>query len=672
MAYSSVTIEFTRMPAIGETIDFYEDNRAWVFFQKFKTQRLGPNETKIPIFHPNPDRYLGFISVNFKDAINLDVNSSNIFTVEWFNGPANSGLGTVKITANYPNAEFILGSENTSGAIITINNDSVPIFNISDLHFEEASSSKCQNIKVSVMTSVLSSDVLEPMAIAGNTQNPLTFDFLRGQAFNLRLRSATGSIISRTVITAALLNAANFSLTINNSPNGATVIVNNINSDGLEINYSLDNVAWQASNVYSGLGVDNYVLHVKDQFGCSFEKTFSITDNAIYNPHFKISKSNPIRFAQRVVWGDSANYKTDENTLSCEADVRLPYTEVQYFQSADVVTTQFQSNYSTNIVKVIKQDKSETSIPVVKKSQNIGVREKLDAFQYNLGNGKTGIYFLSGNRYDFDTNVILEPFSLNGYLPYWGKPGNYINVGSAWFLIEETIYDEQKNVEVIVINSIYNGIDLQIVAGCIFNFKNFEVYEAAIDMLQYLNQDIRVKIESADPKFNTVIYLSEIINVKVRQPLTVEIRYRNTTNTDIYYSTGIEFKIRQEISKIGGLNDQKSDVYKTDTNAVLLNADVYEGDEFTFEPVTKEIMRKLLLALSHEVLFINEVGYVKNDNIDVEGPLEDTNLYVVKAKMIKNGNVYNSQTSGSGNEIYNGESLQVPGLVDFGGGFVRY
>jgi hypothetical protein len=40
--------------------------------------------------------------------------------------------------------------------------------------------------------------------------------------------------------------------------------------------------------------------------------------------------------------------------------------------------------------------------------------------------------------------------------------------------------------------------------------------------------------------------------------------------------------------------------------------------------------------------------------------------------MLKNGNVYNSQANGNGNQIYNGENVEIPGLVDYGGGFVRY
>jgi len=610
-------------------------------------------------------------AINFMTAFNLDTGSQYTVT-RTGNSVLIRAENVFSVTEFYVNGIFAAYTNHPS-IQFDILNAGESSFNLFAPGFEQASENPCQLVKISALATNVPARVLSPLLIDPVPSLPITFDWLRGQTFNFTAESTDGVQSTIVVTTPPALNAANFNLVINNSPNGATVIANNNYAPYLLIlQYSLDEINWQFENVFSGLAVGDYRFHVKDHLGCMISIDFSVNEFGVYNSFFYLSKSNPIRFAQRITWGDSANYKNDENTLSCEADVKLPYTEVQYFQSADVVKTQFKSNYAVNSMKVVKSDQTEVSAEIVKITTNIGNKEKLDAFKYNFGSGKTGIYFGAGNRYDYDSNAIIEQVALNGYLPYWGKVGNYVSIGSAWFLIEEVAYDETKNVEVLVVNSEYTGADAAVIVGCIFNFQNYEVYECAIDMLSYLNSTIRVKLECTDPHFSPITYLSELINVKVKHPKTVEIRYRNTTNTDIFYTSGIEFKIRQEISKIGGLNDQKSDVYKTDTNAVLLNADVYEADEFIFEPVTKEIMRKMLLALSHEQLYINEVGYVKNDNIDVEGPLDDTNLYVVKAKMIKNGNVYNSQASGSGNEIFNGENLQVPGLVDFGGGFVRY
>ena len=374
------------------------------------------------------------------------------------------------------------------------------------------------------------------------------------------------------------------------------------NSNGLNLQYSLDGSTWQTSNVFNGLLVGNYVLHVKDQLGCSFVKNFEVNEFGIYTPYFYISKSNSIRFANRITWGDAANYKNDENTLGAEVEVQLAYSGCQNFKSANVITTQFKSNYDNNIVKIIKEDLSEVVVPVVKMTNNIGVKDKRDAIKYNLGNGKTGVYFLSGNIYDYVTNAVLDSFALNGSLPEWAIVGNYIQINTAWFFIEEIFYDEAKEADVVVFTNNYTGIDAAAVVGSIYNDFNYEVYEFTIDMVNYLNQTIQVKIENTDTKFEPITYLSEKIDVAVNFDKNVEIYYWNDDNTDIFYATGIRHLINCELTKQEGVSEEESEAYKTDTTAILLKSQLYELDKFIFEPVSKEIWRKLMIALSHVVV----------------------------------------------------------------------
>jgi hypothetical protein len=385
---------------------------------------------------------------------------------------------------------------------------------------------------------------------------------------------------------------------------------------------------------------------------------------------FYISKANSIRYANRITWGDSENYKKDENTLSCEVDVQLAYTELQQFQSADVITTQFKSNYSSNVASVEKENGAIINVPIVKKTNNIGIKDKRDARKYNVGGGKTGVYFVSGNRYDYDTNVVIGPNELNGLLPEWAQIGNYFEISSIWYLIENIVFDDTKNAYVIVFTNTYDGNDVNVIVSSIYNRFNYEVYEYSIDMVDYIDQKFRVKLVSSDPNFRTITHLSEVIWCKVKHENVLEIRYRNTTNTDIMYSTGIVHKIRIPYLKISGKLDESSEVHKTDTDAILLNSDMYEVDDFLFEPVTKEIWRKIMIALSHEIVLINGVGYVKNGSFNTEGPLEQSNLYVLTATMIKTGNVYNSQTGG--NLDFNGSEVEVPGLISTESGYVSY
>ncbi|EJL66314.1 hypothetical protein [Flavobacterium sp. CF136] len=674
MANSKITIVFNDVPVDGNILNIAETTQSRYLSEVFKETRLASYQTQIPGFLPDdgihPDRYIGFISNYYKSAFNLDHNIGSQFTITSINGPTDSGTGTVIIEANYPNAFFIVDI-NTADVDVTIENEeALPDFNIIDTSFDAATTNQCQNVKVIVETDELATKILSPISVNPNTDNPLSFDWLRGDTINLLLEDVNGTQVSQLIVLPSLLTASNFTINVNNSPNGATVTVENVNTSGLDLEYSLNNSTWQTENVFSGLDVGNFTLYVRDQFGCSFNKPFSVNEFGIQSPYFYISKANSIRYANRITWGDSENYKNDENTLSCEVDVELPYKEYQQFQSADIPATQFKSNYASNVATVIKEDLTEVNVPIVKKTNNIGIKDKRDARKYNLGDGKTGVYFLSGNTYDYDTDVVSGTYSLNGLLPEWAIVGNYIVISNAWFLIEQIVYDETKNADVIVFSQNYIGPEISVVAGSIFNRFNYEVYEYSIDMVNYIDQKFRVRLVNSDPNFTTITHLSEVIWSKVKHDNVLEIHYYNTTNTDVFYSTGIEFKIRIPYTIIRGKVDEDSEVHKTDTDTILLTADLYEGDEVVFEPVTKEIWRKIMIALSHERVWLNGVGYVKNGSFNTEGPLEKSNLYVLTANMLKTGNVYNSQ--GSGNLDFDGTEIEVPGLISTESGYVSY
>ena len=569
-------------------------------------------------------------------------------------------LNIVPGIANDPSIEF------------DIDNGVLASFEFDSITFSEAAI-PCANVVMTVETSQLATKILSPIVVNPNTDNPFFFDIQRGQDIILTLENSVGQQITQVIQAPSILDPNNFQLQINNSPSGATVIVNNTNIQGLTLEYSLDGTVWQSDNVFNSLPDGGYTLYVRDNYGCSFSKDFSVSSTGIYLPYFNISKSNSFRFAYRVDWGDSGNYKNDENTLSCEVDVRNAFKQIQLFQTSDIITTQFKSNYAVNTVKVVKADGSQVNVPVVQKSNNIGLTDSLDARKYDLGGGKTGIYFTVGNIYDFNTGVDTgEDHSYNGTLPYWAKAGNYIKIVSAWFLIESILYDESKNADVIVISNIYTGADVGVIVGSKYNKFDYEVYEFTIDMVAYMDEDIRVSIELTDPNFSTINLISELINVKVRQPKTVAIDYWNDDNTDVFYSTGIRHKIRVLLTKKQGISEDENELLKTDSTAVTLSSQLFELDQFIFEPLTKELWRKLLIALSCKNVIIDEVGYAKTESgFENEGPLEKSNLYVLKAKMIKKSGSFKSTSDG--NEEFDYGTVAIPGLIDIGNdGFIKY
>ena len=676
MEYSSVKIVFNSVADLDQEINISESTRGLNLNETFKKLRFRFFEVSVPIRNTITGIYKGYMSENYKDAFDKDYNETNLFTVTSMYG--SSGGGTVIITANYSNAVFGL-QRNTTNAVITIDNKAVDTLDIISIDFYNSVEDKNQNVRVKVTTNTLATKWEYPVYINGlpvineNSNNPFYFEFGRGIDTGLRVENSIGQKAFRFFSTPKLLNPSNFNLRVFNTPEGSTVTISNINSEGLVLQYSLDNYNWQASNVFSRMDSGDFTLYIKDQYECIVSKLFKVSNVSISNPYFRISKSNSIRYAERIVFGNSGNYKNDENTLSCEADVPLAYKEIQQFQSSDNITTQFKSNYAENDAVVIRENGSEVPITVIKRSSNIGLKEKRDAFKYDLGGGKTGIYFTYGNIYSYNSESIISTHELNGSLPFWGQIKKYVSINGTWFIIDEIIFDDNINAEVLVVSDNYSGLPVKVIAGSIYSVFDYEVYEYTIDMSSFANENIRVRLINTDPTFGTVTHLSELINVSEKHEKTIEIRYRNEDNTDIFYVTGIEHMIRQPYIKIGGFSEDSSENYKTDTNTILLSSEIYEGDEFILEPVTKEMMRKIVRALSHKIVYIDEVGYCKNGSIEVEGPLEQSNLYAIKAKMIKNGNVYNiNSSSGDNDEIYDGESYEVIGLVNSGAGFMKF
>jgi hypothetical protein len=145
MAYSKINIEFYGIPSVDQVLHIVEESLGLNLTETFKTFRDAPNETLIPLFFPDdgtlPDRYKGYSSTNYKNALNLDINSSNLFTITWDEGLEDMGLGTVVITANYENAVFSVVT-NSAPADISITNENPdpidppdPIFSFSPAFF---------------------------------------------------------------------------------------------------------------------------------------------------------------------------------------------------------------------------------------------------------------------------------------------------------------------------------------------------------------------------------------------------------------------------------------------------------------------------------------------------------------------------------------------------------
>lgn len=660
----------------------------------FRWVNIRTGAGQVPVTPPNLNP--GEISaIFFMKSFNIDYNGgalqTGIFNVTRF-------VNVVTIECEVDGAQFFTpytvdqywnpgGTQNTDVSF-TIVNDAISLYGLTDLSFEEATTNPpCTHYKVSITTTILTDEVSGDVIIAsGNTNNPLTFEMPRSTGFSITLHNSDPGSLPQSLnifrgagSVPSLLIPEATNIEVVNSPVGGTITIYVLHSLTITLEYSLDNVNWQSSNVFSGILDGTYTGYVRDQYGCSFStEDIIVGGSSSTTPYHHISKALSIRYAERITEGDCGPYRNDENSLSHEAFITeegIRYCEVQQFQSCDNITTQFKSNYGTNLAKVIKQDGTEDSLIVTQMTAFTGIKDARDAMKYNIGNGQTGIYFTSGNIYDYDSDTDTgEDHNLNGGLPEWAIIGNFLSISGAWFEIVGLIYDDSIFSEVIVINEVFTGVPTQIITKSIFNRQKYEVYEFTVPMLAYNNQNIQVQIDLQDSNFDDKIFLSEMINVKDKQENTVEISYYNSHNTDIFYKTGIKNILRLPIAFIRGDHEDESENTKGDDGTTLISSDVYEINEFEFDPVTKGIYWKLVQALSHKFITIDKVGYVKASTIEKEGPLEESNMYVVKAKMIKTAAPYRAGVVGIDPSIVDtGEVLEVPNLVITGNGeFISY
>lgn len=280
MDYSSFIITFNDMPLEDDVININESLTSTDLSFIFKADRVNPFEVKIPNavnIAPDGDPpfyiYSGYVSLNYKTAFDIDYSG---YTVTYTTGASGTGLGTVTVTANFLNAEFT-EIEVPAGVSVVINNaEPIPIpIEITDVAFT-TSDTPCDTVTVTVTTNVLAVNVTSPVVINPNADNPFTFDFARGEEITIYVIDAEDNDYSTTVNTPPFLDANLFIVTTVNTIEGYVTTVSNTLPIGLNLEYTINGIDWQGTNIFYDvpLGLNNIL--VRDNFGCFISLDFEI------------------------------------------------------------------------------------------------------------------------------------------------------------------------------------------------------------------------------------------------------------------------------------------------------------------------------------------------------------------------------------------------------------
>lgn len=402
------------------------------------------------------------------------------------------------------------------------------------------------------------------------------------------------------------------SIDIEGSPFGATATINT--SSGLNRTYSLDNVSFQGSNTFSGLLAGNYTGYVKDDFGCTKSKTFTVTQEQTQGltapPFIRVPVHNSIRFTQR-------NGNTFLNYLSTEnpgfVSIRQHY---QHYLTTDTLRTQFKSSYANNKVFRIDESGAETEISVIKKSNNIN-RTNIYEGNYTDKEGRLAVYFTSGNIYNEDGTVKNEGHLLNGRLPTWYENGLYLNIeGIGATQIDKIIlHDDGTTYAITQMDSVGTVTNKKITS--IHTAHPYEVYEFETSFPTEGKYQLRLEYWNDTKEF----YLSEILKVQSElEPEFLEVQWWNESNNDILYNTGIRHLRRLKWENYFTLKPKtEKETYDTDKSVELINSKSFAVYVLNFEAMPMELARGLQVAFDNSsTIVINGVKFVSENPVKLE------------------------------------------------------
>lgn len=660
---SILTITFNSVPNQDEVLTISDSLTSVSLTETFKATRTSFRESEI-------GTSIISSAFNYSKAIGLDYNIINVYTIE--------RVGNV-VTVTAKNGHIFNEIENTTNGAVSVsvsNENATQDLQVTNVTISESNNNPCENIDVTVTTNIQADNMILPNEIPITT-NPFTFQVQRNNTETIIKLSDSNSEVVKKIRVPQLLSSY-FKINNLSTPSDNIISVEKLTPLSLGslfvVEYSLDNSLWQTSGYFNNISKGDHTLYIRDNAGCSTNKTFSISDfsaNVIdYEGVAKISNLNSIRYKEDVIWSASIP-KTPDNTLSFEEDVKLTnYGFTQPFIKDDVIPTQLETNYANITAKIINKLGNETSLLVSKKTANMDITDVRDVVAESVNYNNTDytcLKYSGGKTYNPITLAEESDYNIGSNVPDWINKDDYINIeGVGWYKVLDVIYS--VDAYVVVINQVFSDFPFvtpkTLKATTVYNALDYENYEFDIDFSNYEGY-YKVQVNFSDDRFISKQYLSEWLNIKESHPNTVLIEAYNTENNEINYATGIKHKMRLRLSEdIKWKPNSEIEVYTTDTNTVNLDTKYRGFWDLTAFPLPTIMAEKLVLMLLQDRLFINTVNYIS------EGEPESNPIgsqYQIKANLVKSNYVF---------ELYSGkgeitiETTGVPLSISPGGGFL--
>ena len=507
----------------------------------FRTNRLNSFVVSID---SNPYTQATFFIKAFQSDLNANGNGQFTVTRETV------GLNE-KVSILHPNDGFFdTASENSAGITFTIENG-VEVPNAVDFYISlsPSDSNQCQKIKATIFADEICDEIYfrKNGITQGSAINVDTYalDFQRGDVISAYTkkdgltREKIQPLPPPFIIERVIVEGQNIRIKLASG---------NVTSlDSLNFTYSLDNVDFSPSPVFTGLLEGTYTAYAKDQYGCTKTLDFEVfdldeTEVNFAPPYLDVPRINSIPFVDRRLPNVS---ETNNQFEFLSSEIPDPYTHKNYcipICENDFTTIQFRSSYKNNFVKWVDCQGNETDIPFEKKSDFLN---KVRILQGNLSNvnGFLRVSYSTGSVYDDQGNEI-DTHTYNGSLPVDYEVGTVLfieNYGQAVI----TGFEEVGGVNFAVTNLTTNVTIIGTKITDITKVYNFEVYEAYFQNDTFGSDPFYLKIGSNDTGIQNKTFVSELIQVvpdieKRKFHKVIYYSKSNRENNDIHYQWGIQ------------------------------------------------------------------------------------------------------------------------------------
>lgn len=608
---STIVLTFNSTPVVGDNLLINIDiggGSTVNLSELFVTLRQNPFQVTTSQLGMSIDRVQN--AQNYTEAWNLDHKNT---------GGSNNLIASmdgdnVMITLKNPSWQFL----DPTGNLITESKvsyvlDNEPVEPAKSLKLDGYSTGDCTSLTADYSVTggngsykVYVNNVLTLDGVASPFQLPLN----RGVNYQINVKDTTDTQIGFLITKVPRkLIPSDFQLTITNLDSGANVFIDRafISSVIEPYEYSLDGVTYKTENTFTGITDGNYTLYVKDAFGCVVQKDFVIDGiTELTETIFNVSEINALRFA-RIESGK----KNIKNTLSCHELKQVAFPFYHKYLENDSFLTQFKTNAKYLNIYAIDVEGNKSNLTPIQQTENLGLEAKTTSTYFDLGGGRSGIYFGVVDKLDPLTDAVLETVNYGFTLPeFANQAGKYVTIeGIGQVPINSVGYSETYESFILEFNISYTGAPTTKKISATYNLQPYEVYEFLTDMSSLPEQFNIVMEAGASAEELSHEYISEAVKRVKDSDKLLEIVYKDSRNKgDMNYQTGIFHRILLD-GYSDYVGEQETEGYNGDAEYYVTDNSVFDSERFVFDRISSAMVHKLRLVFAHESVIINGLSY---------------------------------------------------------------